>query len=300
MSVHRLMILVVVLSTLLANSALGQGRLYRLEAGSNRQEGCFAPCLCPIFIAEDLAGTFVLTEAASSDRCTRSFSITNVNWVYSTGGADVRLTGAGTYEIYSCGPWIRRSQRLTLDLSEDGGRPRRFDSGIVAGGNSVPMLDISVALNGFYCYDTAYHVVANPVSKREMVSYNLHRSEYVEGCYAPCLCPIRSWDAAGSFVLVDINTNPNPARKRYAVVNFQAETVGQIDPPDRAFSGFGIYSLGLSDQRLVLDVQDAVTGHLRLDSGIVVYSGGWPEINIDLSDNGFFCFNHAFNLHARP
>ena len=35
--------------------------LYALTQGSQLQEGCFPPCLCPVFIWEDLRGTFRLT-----------------------------------------------------------------------------------------------------------------------------------------------------------------------------------------------------------------------------------------------
>jgi len=269
------------------------GTLYRLGLGSNRQEGCLPPCLCPITQIDDFVGTFELVLSAQ-DRCTSYYKVKRVNWVYFNGVEDVRVTGEGEYWVGGC---LVTQQRLQLDLVEDNGRVRHFDSGVVTGG-ATREFRISIAANGFYCYDTVYNLVASPV--RDAVPYTIHHTEYLEGCFDPCDCALRAWTARGSFLLVDLNTNVDPARKRYAVIDFTAETDGPIDPPDRSYFGQGIYSVGRRDERLVLDLYDARVGYATFDSGHVGYMGPWPEINIDISTNGFVCYNMAFYLHAVP
>ncbi|MBC7771936.1 MAG: hypothetical protein H7210_05535 [Pyrinomonadaceae bacterium] len=272
-----------------------EGTLYRIENGSSREEGCLPPCLCPIQLFDDYVGTFELIPA-SSDFCYQYFKVKRVNWVYFNGVRDVRVTGEGEYQVGGC---RRPMHRLQLSLSEDGSPTRHFDSGLVSGGG-MPDINIAIAVNGFYCFDTVYNISASPVPDKELVPYGLHHTEYLEGCFDPCDCVLRSWIATGGFLLVDINTSNNPARKRRAVIDFVAETFGPIDPPDRSWTGLGIYSTGQSDERLVLDLTDPTVGFHLFDSGFLPYAGPWPEINIDISTNGFFCFNYAFYLHARP
>lgn len=283
---------------LLALTPMGAlAQLYRLESGTSRQEGCLPPCLCPIQWNDDVVGTFEIFQAGS-DFCFTYYKVKNVNWVFSRGGVDVRVTGEGEYQVGGC--MRPRQHRLKLSLTEDSGAAVEYDSGLVAGGGEFPAIVISIARNGFFCFDTVYDLVAKPVSDKDLTEYFLHHTEYLEGCYAPCRCLLQSWAAYGGFYLVDINTSPNPARKRYALIKFTATTLGPIDPPDRSWGGFGIYSVGRGDHRLVVDLHDPTVGAQRFDSGLTPYDGAWPEINIDISTNGFYCFNYAFYLHARP
>lgn len=281
------------------SSAMAQ--LYRLENGSARSQGCLPPCLCPIQLQEDLVGTFEI-HYVGSDFCFSYYKVKNINWVYSSGGVDIRVTGEGDYQVGGC--LAPGQHRLRLDLSEDGGPSVHYDSGLVNGGSNFPTIEIKIARNGFYCFDTVYAIKAKPVPSEELVPYFIHHTEYLEGCYAPCRCILRSWIAEGGFYLLDINTSNNPLRKRYAIIKFHASTVGPTRLPERSWTGFGIYSLGRSrlanDHRLVLDLNDPTVGFQRFDSGLVPYDNAWPEINIDISTNFFYCFNHAFYLHARP
>lgn len=293
------LIAVILVSCVVLGAASGaralEGVLYRIDNGSDRQEGCLPPCHCPIRLYDDFVGTFELVESAA-DRCYTYYKVKKVNWVYYDGTRDVRVTGEGEYWLSSCRP---AQHRLILSLSEDGAAARSFDSGLVAGGG-LPTINIAIAVNQFFCYDTVYNIIANPVPDSDIVGYGLHHTEYLEGCFDPCDCPLQSWNAVGGFLLVDINTSSNPARKRRAVIDFYAETVGPFDPPDRVYYGCGIYSTGMSDERLVLDLKDPTVGLHTFDSGILPYAGPWPEINIDISTNNFVCFNFAFYLHARP
>jgi len=72
------------------------GGLYRLSTETSFEEGCFAPCLCPIRIASGVLGTFRMTEAAP-DPLFQIFDVTEVNWIVP--GTEDRVTGSGTYRI---------------------------------------------------------------------------------------------------------------------------------------------------------------------------------------------------------
>src|SRR4029450_6931946 len=52
---------------------------------------------------------------------------------------------------------------------------------------------------------------------------------------------------------------------------------------------------------MVLDLTETGSGTTsRFDSGQVPGGSAFPRIDIDLSVNGFYCFDQAFYLHAAP
>ena len=143
-----------------ADRALAESaRLYTLAPGSELQQGCFPPCLCPAIVA-DLRGTFWLTPRGS-DPLFDLYEVSRVNWRVTLGGADVPITGAGTYRR---GGEFALMHQLELNLTiGDGDAPEQhFDSGLVVGGSEFPAIDIHITLNGEVCYDTVIRVLATP------------------------------------------------------------------------------------------------------------------------------------------
>src|SRR5438046_8259983 len=72
--------------------------VYRLEPGTTFQQGCFPPCLCPLLQEVSVRGTFNLTPAGF-DGLFNTYAITDVSWIVSIGGADLRIPGSGTYRV---------------------------------------------------------------------------------------------------------------------------------------------------------------------------------------------------------
>jgi hypothetical protein len=114
---------------------------YALTTGSTFSQGCFPPCLCPVFISNDVRGTFNLTPLPVGAPF-EVFSVTDVNWRVKIGERDIPITGSGTYMR------IGFQHRLELDLAIDNEAPRHFDSGLVAGGAEFPNIDSTISLHG--------------------------------------------------------------------------------------------------------------------------------------------------------
>src|SRR5215211_6155208 len=91
---------------------LGGPAIYRLDKDSTYQQGCFAPCECPLLEEVPVRGTFVLTPAGSDPLFTY-FKITDVNWTVSLGDRGLRISGSGTYKI---GGEFALQQQLSLNL----------------------------------------------------------------------------------------------------------------------------------------------------------------------------------------
>jgi len=158
-----------------------------------------------------------------------------------------------------------------------------------------------MSMDGMSCFDTVIDIRSKPVS----TPYALSASTYDEGCFAPCLCPIREWPVAGSANLVPLPNAATPIREEFAVVDVVWATISTDPPPDRQFTGFGTYQIvrkeSTSQHRMVLDLTEANSGAAyRFDSGMVAGGGEFPRIDIDIAVNGFACFDRAFFLHAAP
>src|SRR5512135_3492980 len=85
--------------------------LYRLNADSSFQQGCFPPCLCPVMIDVPVRGTFLLTPTGF-DGLFNTYVVTNVNWLVSINGTATVVTGSGTYKV---GGEFALQQELSLD-----------------------------------------------------------------------------------------------------------------------------------------------------------------------------------------
>ncbi len=146
-------------STDLANAQSAGGPvLYRLNADSSFQRGCFAPCMCPVMITEPVKGTFVLTPTVANGFST-AFSVTAVRWSMTINGTNMSVTGSGTYQV---GDAAGSQQQLSLYLQVNGGNVEHFDSGLVTNPVVFPNINVSISTNNQYCFDTVFKVSASP------------------------------------------------------------------------------------------------------------------------------------------
>jgi hypothetical protein len=130
--------------------------------GARFEQGCYDPCECPILVRDDLEGSLVLGPPDIVDGFL-DFPVTDVSWrVKGLNGFTVH--GAGTYRV-SLG--LNTQHEMVLDLAIDDGPAERYSSGLVLTAKGFSKIDIAVAKNGFYCYDTAFYIVAAP-SERPM------------------------------------------------------------------------------------------------------------------------------------
>lgn len=288
-----------VLAALPASGARAQTSgpvLYRLDPASGYAQGCYAPCLCPLAFTDDLLGTFTLEFQYSDPAYFDHYRVEAVNWVLSFGG-EKRVTGSGEYVR---GGQLALQQRLQLDLSTNGGVPQHYDSGLQAGDPSFPSFQLALSINGMYCYDQVFDLAVSPVPAGEVFPYTLKRSARVDGCFAPCTCPLTLARLYGSFGLVPLGPHSDPARQDYALVNESLWTTPL--PSQHVLTGFGTYTLdlGAGQHRLAMDLSDTGNPPERYDSGFVAGGATFPWIDADAGTNGFVCDDHGFRFHARP
>ena len=277
--------------------------LYRLNDNSTYQQGCFPPCTCPLMAEVRVRGTFQLTFTGS-DGLFDHYAVEDVNWTVSLGDREGRLTGSGTYKV---GGEFAVMQQLELDLSTDGGAPQHFDSGLVQGGGDFPHIALTLSINGFYCYDTALYMDADPVTADQIRPYGLTRdTTYQRGCFPPCLCPLfQQQPVRGTFALVQLESGP--LFTDYAVVNVNWQVLSPTPKgPAGGFplTGFGLYRIGgevAVQHQMGLELY--VNGDRDLthfESGLVAGGGNFPAIDILLSVNGGYCYDQVIDLHAKP
>jgi hypothetical protein len=148
---------------------------YALGSTSQYEVGCFGPCACAVTM-EPLMGRFGFLKLRDTAVET-DWAVVDIRWLVRTSAltspvAGTPVTGDGIYVTHKDGT----SQRLMLDLIENGTGPTRFDSGVVPGGSQGPeggpprRLDISVAANGFSCTDRVYAIHAK---RRDAASLDL-------------------------------------------------------------------------------------------------------------------------------
>jgi hypothetical protein len=109
----------------------------------------------------------------------------------------------------------------------------------------------------------------------------------------------------GAFKLVDLPNATTPVRVEWAVVDVTWATFLPAVRPAARFTGFGSYQIvevgPTANQRMVLDFKRSKRAtETRFDSGKVSGGTQFPKIDIDVSDEGFYCYGEAFFLHAAP
>jgi hypothetical protein len=133
--------------------------VYGLSRESQFEWGCFAPCVCPVFTRQPVDGTFKLTKTGS-DPLFDYYSVTEVKWKAAGATTPTLIEGSGTYRR---GGEAALQEQLTLDLSFDGGRAQRFDSGLRPPQAPFPEIHTTISLHGEYCLDSAIVVIARPI-----------------------------------------------------------------------------------------------------------------------------------------
>jgi hypothetical protein len=138
-----------------------------------------------------------------------------------------------------------------------------------------------------------------PIS--QTVLYRLNSDSSVEqGCFPPCECPIMlSEPVKGTFLLT--LTNSNSLFDTYAVTDVSWSTT--LDGVPTLVTGGGIYKVGGEFallQQLSLDLQMNGGNVEHFDSGLVVDSTPFPDINVAISTNHQYCFDTVFNVSASP
>ena len=135
---------------------------YILSPESRYEEGCFGPCMCPIFLADGTKGGFTLTFSGFEPPFI-VYDVQDINWSVPAFGKT--FTGSGQYRIGWRGT---AQQQLQVDLSENGGPPARFDSGLVPVTVPFPLIDVAISMHGFYCYDKGFFLKAAPARPVKM------------------------------------------------------------------------------------------------------------------------------------
>jgi hypothetical protein len=129
---------------------------YVLGPDSHYEEGCFAPCECPILLQDGVKGGFAL-DFVGFEPPFIVYDVNEINWLVPT--LNKTFTGSGRYMIGWRGTAL---QQLKVSLSENGAAPVTFDSGLVPLSVSFPFIDIAISMNGFYCHDKAFYLKAAP------------------------------------------------------------------------------------------------------------------------------------------
>lgn len=139
-------------------SAPGPTPYVLVSPPSELEWGCFDPCACPILVHAPLTGHFVL-RYSHADPLNTYYDVTDVNWTVPGPSQPITITGSG---VYRRGGQVAVLEQLTLDLSIDGGAPRRFDSGLRSPGAPFPELRTRISLHGEFCRDSVLVVGAKP------------------------------------------------------------------------------------------------------------------------------------------
>jgi hypothetical protein len=149
----------------------------------------------------------------------------------------------------------------------------------------------------------AWCVVASssgqPIS--QTVLYRLNPDSSLEqGCFPPCECPVMlAVPVKGTFLLT--LTNSNSLFNTYAVTDVSWSVM--INGVVTVVAGGGAYKVGgefALQQQLSLDLQINGGNVEHFDSGLVVDSTPFPDINVAISTNRQHCLDTVFNVSASP
>jgi hypothetical protein len=132
---------------------------YHIVPKSSFARGCFPPCLCPVMYTSDVSGTFCL-DPLSITGTLDVYEVTDVRWSVFP-DEPLSITGSGTYQVFS---EFAVLHRLELDLVVGDEPVEHFDSGWVVATEPFPAIDITISINGMYCWDTVMDLSAEPVS----------------------------------------------------------------------------------------------------------------------------------------
>jgi hypothetical protein len=132
--------------------------LYQVNQDSSFEEGCIPPCLCPDMFPVPVTGTFLLTPTGY-DGLYNTYAVTNVKWHVPINGADMVVTGSGTYKV---GGEVALLQELELDLQFGGADVKHFDSGLGPMAAPFPEIKLSISTTNKICFAAAFKLAASP------------------------------------------------------------------------------------------------------------------------------------------
>lgn len=132
--------------------------LYQLNQDSSFEEGCIPPCLCPDIVPVPVTGTFLLTPTGY-DGLYDDYAVTSVNWRVLINGADMIVSGGGTYKV---GGEFALLQELALDLQLGGTNVEHFDSGLVPEAAPFPEIKVTISTTNGFCFAAAFKIDASP------------------------------------------------------------------------------------------------------------------------------------------
>lgn len=126
------------------------------------------------------------------------------------------------------------------------------------------------------------------------------KSEYEEGCFDPCMCPILlASDLEGAFSLEALE--PQGTWEVHAVQDVAWDVIffGELF---RRAVGDGTYRVDTAHglQQMVLELRVNAGEPLRFDSGVVPVEVQWPALALSVSRNGMFCYDEVYHVHAAP
>lgn len=275
--------------------------LYRLDKGTDYEQGCFPPCLCPVLFQEGVKGTFVLTPAGVDPLFT-NYTVTGINWMVNLGGTDTYISGSGTYRI---GGEFALQQELTLDLKVGDNKVERFTSGLVTGPAPFPAIAITISINNQTCFDTVFKVQASPVPRDEVTPYRLgDRSTFQRGCFGMCDCAVGpELTVKGNLALVRLASETPWNQFAVVDVRWLVQRSPFAASAGLPIQGAGFYTFGgdgAPQQRLELLLSVGREAPARFDSGLIAGGDLFPRIDALLSQNGARCFDTLIDVHAEP
>ena len=160
---------VALLVSILVTATVSQAAvLYVLQDRSTFQDGCFAPCLCPVLETDRLSGNFELGLITVGD-VFDLYAVDRVQWRADGPTVDRRITGNGTYRLST----IIGQQDMTLDLTIDQNLPEHFTSGTVPTTVAFPEIDVTISKNGVFCWDTVMDVLGQPTPRLSVETSSL-------------------------------------------------------------------------------------------------------------------------------
>lgn len=125
------------------------------------EEGCFAPCTCPLVLWRAVGTLGLVDLGPASDPARQYFALVDIAWhtVSASNPPDRSFMGQGIYGRHL--DTVRH--RLECDLTDQNGVTQLFDSRLISGGALFPpRISLPISVNDFVCFDQVFLVNARP------------------------------------------------------------------------------------------------------------------------------------------
>ena len=279
----------------------GAGAVFRMGPDGSFQEGCFPPCLCPIMQQQPVSGTMKLVYAGQIEGLW-VYSVQDVNWRVDGVDPPRRITGSGVYRIGSPHPITVMEQRMELELQVDNEPAQKFDSDWVPHNNQNG-IDISVSINGMYCWDRVIVIDGRRVPDSQIQRYSLdHGSTFQQGCFDPCDCLLEERrPMIGNFGLVPLSDNG--LFQDFAVIDVAWLALHPFMDAGTPINGHGFYRVGgevAVQQQMALELVVGDGPRTHFDSGWGAGGGGFPVVDVTMSMNNMVCYDRVLHVLAKP